>query len=293
MDIDKISKELYEYIVSKPYGTEVSTSKCLSELYNFKGEYIDQHVGWILTNGELKLSDTELFDIDAKLHKLIKESGKYFIDSTMYVGACVGLPFNVGGILKTYDGLVDEFKRRKTKDFGGYYVKGPVKGGWHQRRYLVRIPPRSQLRLKDFGKLEHDIDPLFWGINYSGDIKQGTKFVVVKIGEGICGMVMSGFVMADTVYDERNRRDCRKYYKTDSEVVLCVMEMFHPDRSNIILLDNLKRVFPNTPFDGSVNEVYLSEEESTVLCDLVDYFHSVNKDIFKPLAGRRPSLTCP
>ena len=97
MDIDKISKELYEYIVSKPYGTEVSTSSCLRELYNLESEYIDQHVGWILTNGELKLSDMELFDIDAKLHKLIRESGTYFIDSTMYVGACVGLPFNVGG----------------------------------------------------------------------------------------------------------------------------------------------------------------------------------------------------
>ena len=154
MDIDKISKELYEYIVSKPYGTEVSTSSCLRELYNLESEYIDQYVGWILTNGELKLSDMELFDIDAKLHKLIRESGTYFIDSTRYVGACVGLPFNVGGILKTYDGLVDEFKRRKTRDYGGYYVKGPVKGGWHQHKYLVRIPPQAQLRLEDFGKLE-------------------------------------------------------------------------------------------------------------------------------------------
>lgn len=123
MNLDKISRELYDYIVSKPYGTEVATSSCLSELYGLRGKYIDQHIGWVLTNGEIKLADIELFDIEAKLSELIRSSGKYFIDSTQYLGGAVGLPFNVGGILRTYDGLVEEFHRRKTRNYGGYYVK--------------------------------------------------------------------------------------------------------------------------------------------------------------------------
>lgn len=154
MNIDTITKELYEYIVSKPYGTEVATSSCLCELFNLKGKYINQHVGWILTNGDIKLSDKDLFDIDAKLDKMINDSGVYLIDSTQYLGACVGLPYNVGGILRTYDGLLDEFRRRKTRDYGGYFVKGPVKGGWHYNRYIVRIPPGSQMRYQDFGKIK-------------------------------------------------------------------------------------------------------------------------------------------
>lgn len=151
MNIDTITKELYEYIVSNPYGTEVATSNCLCELYGLEGKYIDQHIGWVLTNGELQLSHNELFEINAKLNELIRNSGKYFFDS-IYFGA-VGLPFNVGHILRTYDGIIEEFHRRKTRDYGGYFVKGPVKGGWHHNRFLVRIPPKSQMRYQDFGKL--------------------------------------------------------------------------------------------------------------------------------------------
>ena len=73
MNIDTITKELYEYIVSKPYGTEVATSNCLCELYGLEGKYIDQHIGWVLTNGELQLSDNELFEINDKLKELAKQ----------------------------------------------------------------------------------------------------------------------------------------------------------------------------------------------------------------------------
>ena len=98
-NIDSISKELYEYIVSKTCGTEVATSSCLCELYKLKWEYVNSNIGWILTNGEIKISNDDLFKIDDRLRELMTSSGKYFIDSSQYDGAPVGLPFNVGGIL--------------------------------------------------------------------------------------------------------------------------------------------------------------------------------------------------
>jgi hypothetical protein len=71
------------------------------------------------------------------------------------------------------------------------------------------------------------------------------------------------------------------------------MEMFHPDRSQMISLEQLKEAFPHLPFDGSVKDLLLNQADSKKLGNLHESFHTASKDIFEPKAARRPVLPCP
>ena len=139
----------------------------------------------------------------------------------------------------------------------------------------------------------YDIEPLFWGINNKESIEQGTGFIVVKTGNGNCGVVMSGYLLEEHRFDVSGRRHCRSHYRTDSEVILAVMEMFHPDRSQMISLEQLKEAFPHLSFDGSVKDLLLNQADSKKLGNLHESFLAANKDIFEPKAARRPVLPCP
>ena len=139
----------------------------------------------------------------------------------------------------------------------------------------------------------YDIDPLDWGINNPKDIEQGIEFHIVKVGEGNCGIVMSGLVLSDSGYDERHKRYCRRNYKTDCDVVLGVSEMFHPDRSEIITLSQLQAAFPDIPLDGASKEYILNEDQSRLLSELKDRFLSEHPDVFEPKAGKRHTLPLP
>ena len=139
----------------------------------------------------------------------------------------------------------------------------------------------------------YDMDPLLWGINNPKDIEQGIEFLIVKIGEGNCGIVMSGLVLSDSHYDEHNKRYCRRNYKTDCDVALSISEMYHPDRSEIITLEQLQVALPDVPLDGSCNEFILDEGQSRLLSELKARFISDHPDIFEPKAGKRPVLPCP
>lgn len=139
----------------------------------------------------------------------------------------------------------------------------------------------------------YDIEPLFWGINNKESIEQGTDFIVVKTGDGKCGVVMSGYLIAEHRFDESYKRHCRSHYRTDSEVILAVMEMYHPDRSQMIPLEQLKEAFPHLPFDGSVNDILLNRSDSKKLGNVHESFLAANKDIFEPKAARRQVLPCP
>lgn len=141
--------------------------------------------------------------------------------------------------------------------------------------------------------LKYDFDPLDWGISNPKDIRQGIDFCIVKIGEGNCGIVMSGLVLSDSRYDDRNVRYCRRNYKTDCDVILGVSEMYHPDRSEIITLEQLQAALPDIPLDGSWKEFLLDEDHSRSLFELKAGFISDHPDIFEPKAGKRPALPCP
>ena len=160
-------------------------------------------------------------------------------------------------------------------------------------------PSSSHYSMSDFEddlrniSLRYDFDPLDWGINNPTDIKQGINLCIVKIGAGTCGIVMSGQALSDSRYDERNLRHCRQNYRTDCDVILDVSEMYHPDRSEIITLEQLKATLPDVPFGGSCNEFLLDEDQSRSLSALKAKFISEHPDIFEPKAGKRPTLPRP
>lgn len=169
----------------------------------------------------------------------------------------------------------------------------------HKTLLLFWDPLSSHYSMGDFEddlkeiSFTYDMDPLLWGINNPKDIEQGIEFLIVKIGEGNCGIVMSGLVLSDSHYDEHNKRYCRRNYKTDCDVTLGISEMYHPVRSEIITLEQLKAAFPDVPLDGSCNEFILDEGQSRLLSELKARFISDHPDIFEPKAGKRPVLPCP
>ena len=134
--------------------------------------------------------------------------------------------------------------------------------------------------------LKYDIYPLDWSINNPTGVEEGIDFHIIKIGEGNCGLVISGFVLSNCRYDEEYKRYCRWNYKTDCEVTLAIREIFHPDRSEIVTLEEIQEALQNIQFDGSRSEFILNNEQSTFLWKLRERFISDHPNIFKPKVAR-------
>ena len=95
-DVKILLSRMYDKIKELPIGTEISTSELLNlvsiEHYYKNGNYIYDG---------LVLETCDMFSID---YELKKEAHKYgiTIDDTIHAGEVLGMPFNIGFLIKDY-----------------------------------------------------------------------------------------------------------------------------------------------------------------------------------------------
>ena len=94
MKINDIANEVVKYLLTLPEGTEISTTAAMAKVYCsecMKGtEFIIE--------GKI-ISDSELFDVDNKIHTVAKKNG-LILDRSRFDGMDVGLPYNLAYIIK-------------------------------------------------------------------------------------------------------------------------------------------------------------------------------------------------
>lgn len=96
-----IARQLYEYIVSLPYGAEMSISEAFRKVY-----------------ASIEVPYDGLFDIHNEVLTLFESSEEYFFDPSEYIGAYAGFPYDISLVIRTYDGLKREFNRKRIKNSG-------------------------------------------------------------------------------------------------------------------------------------------------------------------------------
>ena len=94
LKMDKIVSEIVDVLLSLPEGTELATSDVIKQLYGH--EY--------LTCGDYEIQGKkygfeDLFEIDAKVHKLAKKRG-LILDDSKYEGMATGLPFHIPFVVR-------------------------------------------------------------------------------------------------------------------------------------------------------------------------------------------------
>lgn len=113
-----IARQLYEYMISLPYGAEISTLEAFRMVFP-----------------DLEVPYDDMFDVHNEVCSLFESSEEYFLDPSEYVGVSSGLPFSIPFVIRTYDGIIREFEKKRINKYGC--------------RHLVHISSGQSLSLED------------------------------------------------------------------------------------------------------------------------------------------------
>ena len=92
--MERIVKEIVDYLLTLPEGTEVSTGQVIEKLYG--NNYLNSE-GYDIYGKRYYFDD--FFKIDNRVYALAKKRG-LILDGSKYEGTVTGLPFDVPYVLR-------------------------------------------------------------------------------------------------------------------------------------------------------------------------------------------------
>lgn len=119
-----------------------------------------------------------------------------------------------------------------------------------------------------------------WSVWDYNKAKKGDKFFMVKVGEGVNGIVMSGTFTSDPYQDEDWYGKGRKVFYMDMDIEYFI----HPDRAPLLTSETLAKEIPDFIWTGGHSGQLISKEQAEKLKELWEKYLDENTIIFEPRA---------
>ena len=102
--ISEISNKIVDWLMSQPYGTEISLSEICDQIYMKEGYKWIRHKkkGWVSSKDDGKtylIEDMEFFGILNKVEDTLKTKERY-LDFSKWDNMYVGLPYNIPFVIR-------------------------------------------------------------------------------------------------------------------------------------------------------------------------------------------------
>lgn len=127
-------------------------------------------------------------------------------------------------------------------------------------------PEISSFKMDDYFKGMDDFEHfgLNWSVWEHEQIHKFDPFLMVRVGKGNTGIIMSGWIKSDPYKGEDWSSKGRDVYYVD----LCITVMVHPDKSLVLATDELSKQIPDFDWKRGHSGMVLSNEQSIKLMNL-------------------------
>ena len=127
------------------------------------------------------------------------------------------------------------------------------------------------------------LDDFNWSVWEHDKARDGDKFVMVKVGPGTNGVVMSGVLSSEPYRGQDWSGKGRVVFYMDMEI----HNMIHPDKCPLLTSEALTAEISDFDWSGGHSGRVLTEEQGCKLDELLSKYLKENDEIFTPRAARQ------